>query len=191
MYFISRHSKLTEFGLKLSAAMRWLLTCALLLLLGLMWYVAVFRGLHERLCKVQEDYQVLCSEQRVLATQKDKAAKLEALVIAQKTAWNTTAQHMQEQAGRDNLFALIDMFGKHGITIEAYHPYGTVEHSWYTKHSANIQFMATWEQLLALCTALQRDTTPYRVQQMHLERRDTTKIFGTMTLSQKVPKEIV
>lgn len=190
MYFISRYSKLTEFGLKLSSTTRWLLTGALLLALLSIWYIFGYTCLDARLNELALQKKQLAAEQSALSALRKKNEQLEALVSAQKTAWNTTAQHMQEQAGHDSLFALFDIFSKRGITVQSYSPRGQVDRGWYTKSSAQVQFLATFEQLLELCDALAEDKVPYSVTHVRLERRDN-KIFCVLTLNQKIPKGIV
>lgn len=188
--FISRYSKLTEIGLKLSPVMRWLMTSALFFCILVVWYMSVFYPLSCNMQKAAEDRAVLLGEQSVLATVQDKVEKLQALVAAEKQVWNTKARHSAQEAGRDSLFALIDLFGKLGISIESYHPQGTIDRNWYIKQSVQIQCTATWEQLLALCQSLQKQVVPYHAQHIRIERRENEQLHVVMTLSQKIPKEI-
>ncbi len=190
MYFISRYSKLTEIGLQLPSFLRWFLSAAVLCGVTALWYMCVYSTLHIKLVERARREHSVREQQTVYKTLSQKVDQLEALVNAQKVAWNTTARTMQQRGGHDSLFALFDVFGKQGIALQAYYPRGSVDRGWYTKSSAQIHFAASFDQLLALFDALDGEKVPYHCEQVRLERRDN-HIFVTMTVSQKIPKDLV
>lgn len=189
MYFISRYSKLTEIGLQLPSALRWFLSAAVLCGAAALWYVCVYATLHGRLLERTRREQAVYEQQAVYKALTQKVDQLNALVNAQKVAWNTTARTMQQRGGHDSLFILFDVFGKQGIALQGYYPRGSIDRGWYTKTSAQIHFAASFDQLLALFDILDGEKVPYHCEQVRLERRDN-QIFVTMTVNQKIPKDI-
>ena len=189
MYFISRYSWLTDIGLRLSGWQRWLTTSALMLALIALWYATAFSALKAQLAQRSQQQKHLAAQQEVYTTLSQKVDQLDGMIAVEKTNWSVAAKKAQQGAGHDTLFGLLDLFGAHGVHVQAYYPRHNADGSWYTKQSAQLHLAGSFDQLINAFTRLNtNEKNSYGCQQLRLERRDDT-IYCTATVSSKLPKE--
>lgn len=189
MYFISQYSKLTELGLRLAPATRWILTSTLLILISALWYVGPYTLLNARARAECARLKTLNTQQSVLASLQQTHDQLLLAVSAQKADWNVHAQQAATKGAHEQLFALLELFAQHGITVQSYYPHAPVSKGWYTAMSAQVHVTCTFTTLLSLLEALRASNMHFECRDMRIERRDA-QLYVVMTVQYKIPQEI-